>query len=144
MSCCPSASTSVSTGGVDEFVERCLQLHGPAKSPDLFALRQQTVTWHQRFCPGHSYVPKVFLTCEINLRGKSCAPKLLHVYSPPMSSIQEDIYIYSYIICQKGTLELRRRHKVPLLCPQLGGRAQVLLKKSQVRILTFRQHETID
>ncbi|CAK9079418.1 unnamed protein product [Durusdinium trenchii] len=30
------------TVGVDEFVERCLQLHGPAKSTDLFALRQQT------------------------------------------------------------------------------------------------------
>jgi len=30
------------TVGVDEFVERCLQLHGPARSTDLFALRQQT------------------------------------------------------------------------------------------------------
>ncbi|CAJ1389062.1 unnamed protein product [Effrenium voratum] len=28
--------------GVDEFVERCLQLSGPARSTDLFALRQQT------------------------------------------------------------------------------------------------------
>lgn len=27
---------------VEEFTERCLQLHGPARSADLFALRQQT------------------------------------------------------------------------------------------------------
>ena len=28
---------------VDEFTERCMQLHGPAKSVDLFAVRMQNV-----------------------------------------------------------------------------------------------------
>ena len=30
------------TISVDEFTERCLQLHGPARSADIFALRQNT------------------------------------------------------------------------------------------------------
>ena len=30
---------------VDEFTERCLQLHGPAKSVDLFAVKMQNAPW---------------------------------------------------------------------------------------------------
>jgi len=33
------------TVNVDEFVERCMQLHGPARSADLFAMRQQNVKY---------------------------------------------------------------------------------------------------
>ena len=32
------------TISVDEFTERCMQLHGPAKSADLYAIRQLTAT----------------------------------------------------------------------------------------------------
>ena len=35
---------------VEEFTERCLQLHGPARSADLFALRQQTASWSRVRC----------------------------------------------------------------------------------------------
>ena len=37
---------------VEEFTERCLQLHGPARSADLFALRQQTASWSRVRCTG--------------------------------------------------------------------------------------------
>ena len=30
---------------VDEFTERCMQLHGPAKSVDLFAVKMQNAPW---------------------------------------------------------------------------------------------------
>jgi hypothetical protein len=30
---------------IEEFTERCMQLHGPARSADLFALRHQAVSW---------------------------------------------------------------------------------------------------
>ena len=33
----------------EEFAERCLQLHGPARSADLFALKLGTVTWWVSF-----------------------------------------------------------------------------------------------
>ena len=29
-----------------DFTERCIQLHGPARSVDLYALTQQNVAWH--------------------------------------------------------------------------------------------------
>ena len=50
---------------IEEFTERCMQLHGPARSADLFALRHQAVSWSRfrRFffilyiistlCPAH-------------------------------------------------------------------------------------------
>lgn len=38
------------TISVDEFTERCLQLHGPARSADIFALRQNTVA--RNVCAG--------------------------------------------------------------------------------------------
>lgn len=36
------------TVSVEEFTERCMQLHGPARSADLFALRQTTVKLSQQ------------------------------------------------------------------------------------------------
>lgn len=32
------------TISVDEFTERCVQLHGPARSADIYALRQNTAS----------------------------------------------------------------------------------------------------
>ena len=34
--------------GLKDFTERCIQLHGPARSVDLFALAQQNATWKDR------------------------------------------------------------------------------------------------
>lgn len=49
------------TVGVDEFVERCLQLHGPARSTDLFALRQQTekiITQTHQLIDGQKHIDR--------------------------------------------------------------------------------------
>lgn len=37
--------------GLNDFTERCIQLHGPARSVDLYALAQQHAAWH-RACNG--------------------------------------------------------------------------------------------
>ena len=42
---CPKDKDGDHTITEEEFAERCLQLHGPARSADLFALKLGTVTW---------------------------------------------------------------------------------------------------
>ena len=46
--CNPEDKDGDHTISVDEFTERCMQLHGPAKSADLYALRQLAATGLRR------------------------------------------------------------------------------------------------
>jgi len=70
------------TISVDEFTERCMQLHGPAKSADLYAIRQLTVNLNKQLQQMEDRQKKmeIFLTSPSNLALREELSQFSHTF----------------------------------------------------------------